>query len=289
MRGRRFERLAVTAALLSACSFGADGNGKGAELASATEGEGGDAMVGSSGVGLETGIPIPGPTSGGDGTVGGVDDDSDDDGIGTLTAPTSTDEGDDTDAGEESAGEDSTGPMVDPCDSPDFFSVIVTAGDPGVTITAPMASFDEPDLPGGLYFASEVEEEGLAEFPWEAPCNDEYFLWARVWDETGGAGLDDPDSYYVQMDDGGEAFWRYGCQTNPIFPEPSWYWVRVQESLTCIDIDPVSYMIDAGPHVARFRNRESGSHDDMNPPGEIAAITRVLVTNDPGFVPGETE
>ena len=291
MKIRTIARLGGAAAFacsLLACNFGADGNGKGAGLASASQGDGSndttDGAQEDTGVG--TGIPMPIPTGGGDGTA-----DGDDDGIGTLTAPTSTDDGDDsTDAGEASAGEDSTGPMVNPCDNPPFFKQIVTAGDLGVVFSAPMTSYTDATLPGETYFASPVEEEGVVEFPWDAPCNDEYFLWARVWDDVGGAAIDnDPDSYYVTMDDGGESFWRYGCQTNPILPTPSWYWVRVQESLTCIDVDPVSYPIDNGSHVAIFRNREEGTHDDGDPPGRIAAITRILVTNDPTYVPSNTE
>lgn len=290
----RIIRLGGAAALacsLVACGFGTEGNGKGADLASASGADGSN-DTGSEGpedTGVGTGIPMPEPT--GDGEETGDDDD----GIGTLTAPTSTDDGNDgnddtTGAGEGSAGDDSVDPPVDMCDNPPFFKEIVNAGDMGVVFSDPMTSYADASLPGQTYFASAVEEQGLADFPWFAPCNDEYFLWARVWDDVGGAALeDDPDSYYVRMDDGGEAFWRYGCQTNPVFPTPSWYWVRVQESLTCIDVDQISYTIDDGPHVARFRNREEGAHDDGDPPGRIAAITRILITNDPNYIPSNTE
>ena len=289
-------RLGGAAALvcsLLACNFGADGNGKGAGLASASQGDGGDTTDGEvEDTGIGTGIPMPTPTTGGDGTADGDDDD---DGIGTLTAPTSTDDGDDSDdgttgPGEGSAGEESTGPTVDMCDNPPFFKQVVTAGDMGVTFSGPMDTHADASLPGGTYFASEVEEQGIADFPWEAPCNDEYFLWARVWDDVGGASPDnDPDTYYVVMDEGGQAFWRYGCQPNFVLPTPSWYWVKVQEALVCLDVDPVSYTIDAGPHIAHFRNREEGAHDDDDPPGRIAAITRILITNDPNYVPSNTE
>ena len=291
MRSEDIASLGAAAALscsLVACNFGADGNGKGAALASASQDGGGtdDGTTDDTGVG--TGIPMP--ESGGDATGAGSED-----GIGTLTTPTSTDDGNDSDATDdttgagEGSGEEDTGP-VDMCANPPFFKQIVTAGDDGVVFSQPMASYTDTNLPGETYFASGVEDEGIAEFPWDAPCDDEYFLWARVWDDVGGAALNnDPDSYYVIMDDGGETFWRYGCQTNPILPTPSWYWVRVQESITCIDIDQISYPIDAGGHVAYFRNREDGSHDDGDPPGRIAAITRVLITNDPNYVPSDTE
>lgn len=268
----------MVVALPLACTFGSGG------VATSTQLGDGESDGGAS---TETGSLNHG--AGSDDTVGGQTG-SDDNAPATITTPTglATDDGDDDDSTDDATGDETTGTAPVDCSAPPFYKEIIQATD--AFEGPPMQKWPLPSVPGMEIVASEVAEQGTAAFLWNAPCQDDYVLWAYVWDQTEGASTNDPDSYFIQLDDGGETFWRYGCQTIDILdPQPAWHWLRVQESITCLDLQDVTYSTDASMHAFTFRNREAGTYDQDNPPGEVAAIARILVTNDPTYEPADSE
>ncbi|MEM6995545.1 MAG: hypothetical protein AAF721_33855, partial [Myxococcota bacterium] len=208
----------------------------------------------------------------------------------TITMPTTND-------GDESPGESSgdggdtgTTGAPDLCAEPPFFKQVVLASD--AVVGGVMALRPLPELPGMQCAASEFEDDdaqGTVAFPWSPPCDGVYHLWAHVWDDVEGpAGSNDPDRFAVRIDEGDEVMWHYGCQTVVDFldPEPAWHWLRVQDAVLCLEPEPMTYTTTADNHAFVFRNIEAGLWDEADPPGRIAAISRILVTNDPTYVPG---
>lgn len=106
-------------------------------------------------------------------------------------------------------------------------------------------------------------------------------MWGRVLDNTPGVKLDDdPDSFWVRADDGPETGWFYGCQT--IMQAAGYRWLRVTSGMlnqSCNAAQPWTLNLTAGSHTVHLRNREPVGDDN------VAAIARVLVTNDLDYVP----
>jgi hypothetical protein len=138
----------------------------------------------------------------------------------------------------------------------------------------------------GEYAWSETAEIGLVTFPFEVPCNDSYYLWALVWDEDTSPFADggNADSFVTKVDVGSEFNWSYGCET--LFQVSHWSYERVQiaEPLDCSVETPQVFALAPGIHELTLRNLEAGSFDG-DTPGDVAAVARVFVTNDPNYVP----
>jgi hypothetical protein len=106
----------------------------------------------------------------------------------------------------------------------------------------------------------------------DIPCDDTWFVWVRYLDYGGG------DSYYARLD--GEpadppAVFEGGCDDQGMgydWNDLNW---RDEMELPCMYVeDPWSADWTTGVHDIEFSYRES------------AAIARIIVTNDPDFVPG---
>lgn len=129
--------------------------------------------------------------------------------------------------------------------------------------------------------SSGILELGTAEFAFDIPCLDDYAVWVRVydaWDGTHDSG--DPDSYYVRVSGGDEFTWFYGCQTFGAPNDWGWRRVRVLDGNDCNEFTEWTPQLGPGTHYIRLRNRESERGD-----GVRAAIARVILSNDPNFVP----
>ena len=131
----------------------------------------------------------------------------------------------------------------------------------------------------GVIAFSPTAEEGSATFTVDLPCDDEIFVWVRVQDSKPGTVDDDPDSYYVSTDGAPGTGWYYGCQTEG---KPAGYhWLRVTSADTPSCGGP-EYVpnLSAGSHTFLLRNGEPKGVD-----GTVAAVARLLITNDMSYVP----
>lgn len=219
-----------------------------------------------------TGEPMTGSD---DSASGAVDGDSG--GIGPLGTSGGSDDGD--------ADSESTGPAVDPCAGPP--SVIIEMGVEEATISNPMLT---GSVGGQSYAYSEATMEGTASFEFDVPCQDEYRVFARVYDPNIGIAVgSDPDSYMVAFDDDGPLPWRYGCQT--LFSTVAiflWDWLPIETHDQLCGSTEFGKTLSAGTHTLHVINRENGNHDVGVLPGDIgnvAAISRVVITSDPGYSP----
>ncbi len=242
----------------------------------------------SSGLGSASGAT---PNSGGnsDGTSGstestGADDLEDADGSGD---PDDGSTGDSADSSGTSGPADSTGdtgPMPVDCENPPLFVAEFDASD--AILEPPMALGNNSDE--GRYAYSEVANQGRASFPFTVPCLDEYWVFARVYDPgVGATGLDagEPDSFGVAFDDDVPAVWLYGCQTWDMeLGGWLWAWLPVVSHAVCIE-DSFRKTLGAGTHVFHLGNREAGNHQPLGGDyiGEVAAVSRVVITNDPNW------
>jgi hypothetical protein len=132
-------------------------------------------------------------------------------------------------------------------------------------LTAPMAIHADPAAFGGEYVSCANDNAGRAEFQFTVPETGDYWVWARAmgmsWTENSFFSAVDsrPDIHYEAPQFAGE--WRFG-----------WDQVRLVN-------EPVApFRLAAGAHTLVFKGREAGTRLDV-----------VLVTNDPAYVPGESE
>jgi hypothetical protein len=209
-------------------------------------------------------------TGGGSGQVDGdtAVDSSNDASDGSTSSST-----DPTDDGE------TTGPPVDPCASPApvTFQIDVTQA----LLAAPMQLGESPSE--GPYAYSETAELGRASFEFQVPCQAEFRAWARVYDPGVGANSLDPgpDSFFVSFDGDGTTEWWYGCQmTDAAAFGGAWSWEPLMDNPYCFASD-FRRTLSPGTHLLHLTNREAGDHS-MN---SVAAVTRVVVTSDPGYMP----
>ena len=121
---------------------------------------------------------------------------------------------------------------------------------------------------GGHYISTSVADSGTATFGITVPTAANYYVWCRVL-------APDPnrDSFYARanassedIDDDAEGTWS-----------PSWQWTVLNGRAGTnvpLTINPRLLTFAAGSNALIFRGREVGSKLD-----------RVLVTNDPNFIP----
>lgn len=135
-----------------------------------------------------------------------------------------------------------------------------------------------PDMP--MLARSYAGSAGTITFAFDLSCPAAIEIHALVRDPIAGAGAsDDPDSYFVTVDDGDEEVWTYGCGTEGV-GDQTWLWQRVSISTeAACDTTPLSLELAAGAHEVTLRNRESGGGT------EYAAIVALIVSDDPRFDP----
>lgn len=188
-----------------------------------------------------------------------------------TTAPDTTD-GTTTD-GTTTGVPETTGPPV--CDAMVVKEILLVVD---AVITVPM----EKVMSGkgeGMVALSEVAEEGTVSFSVDLPCDGTYAVWGRAQDTNPGNVDADPDSYFVRVDGGGEGGWFYGCQTNGL--ASGYHWLRVTTAGMPVCGGGVwSPQLAAGSHTFTLRNREPVAFDD-----DVAAVARLLITNDMNYVP----
>lgn len=203
------------------------------------------------------------PTTG-DGTTSTTTDDTTSSDPSTTTSTTS----DDT---------TTTGPPDDSCQGQGMVVKILELVDDAV-IMWPMEK-EWSQFGEGTLASSPSANQGTVDFTINVPCSDNYILWGRVVDQYVGAHDYDPDSFFVNAGGLGEVTWIYGCQTDG--NQFKWSWERVQQNFnsSCNGPAAVTVPLAAGTHHIVLRNRESEND------GARAGIARLIVTNDPNFVP----
>jgi len=236
-------------------------------------------------------LDVYGHGSGDDAMPGGEDDTSSSGqaelegstGVGSGQADGDTTEPgpDETSSSSGPSGDDATtGPYVDPCESPAPFTVEITVMD--AMLAGPM-QIGMSDTEGH-YAYSEVAGQGRASFELQLPCPAEVRAWARVYDP--GVGLSaidwsDPDSFRVAFDGEDDIAWWYGCQMADVaIAGSAWGWEPVLDNDWC-DGGELRRMLSAGTHLLHLTNLEPGNHASAS----MAAVARVVVTSDPAYVP----
>ncbi len=201
-----------------------------------------------------------------------------------TTAAATTVNSDPADADTGSSGDDAsssttTTEPVDPCADNPPFTLVLEANT--AVLTPPMA---QGTLLDGTteYVYGETANAGGASFEVELPCTDEYMVWADVFD--GEPGPDDiafwagdpADALRIELG-GVVTEWTYGCQT----AGPG-LWSRQAVSthdFGCLIDDKVVYDLDAGTHTLSIVPLEGGGHTGWIIPGDVAAVERVIITN----------
>ena len=277
--GTRAGAVGLVALALGGCGFGTPGGGS--VMSSPLGDAGGMTSDGSTDGETESQVADEGSGPAGDGTADGTGGMT---GIGSITTPTSDDAGTDEDG---SSGEPidgtTTGDPPDPCANPPVQHIAIEVS--AATINAPMTKGTHPSH--GEYAYSAQSSQGVVSFPFATDCQDTWRAWAFIYDDDPGFfGSPDPDSFTVWLDESGTTPWIYGCQTGGIFP-PKWSWQTVNDTGLCVaENAPIEFTLAAGPHAMHFRNIEGGSAGNGgDDPGSVAAIARIVITNDPAFSP----
>jgi hypothetical protein len=89
----------------------------------------------------------------------------------------------------------------------------------------------------------------------------------------------------VSVDDPAAVTWYYGCQLQGV--DEVWYWTKVDDNeygSYCSQSEPFVPWLTGGSHTITLRNREPMTND-----GRVAGIARLLITNDPSYVPSTME
>lgn len=147
-------------------------------------------------------------------------------------------------------------------------------------VVSPMLLIPAIYLPGEPLMArSNVPEQGTITFSFEVECATSMSLFGLLWDHVGGTRPDNPDSFYVTIDDGDEWLWSYGCQTSAA-TDAVWAWLPLVEAAgTDCDSVPVTLELSSGAHQITLRNVEAGMGEDF------AAVAAFVLTDDPDFDP----
>lgn len=200
---------------------------------------------------------------------------SDDPSTTTTTPPGETSTGDKPDPTDD-GGDHTTG--VDPCSAAPPFQLALDANQ--AVLAGSMAKGGLFD--GKVYVYGETAADGSASFAIDLPCTDEYMVWAEVYDAEPGP-LDLP----LYASDPGDAFeveiggivteWLYGCQWD-VFD--TWGTLAVSTSPDCLSNDKVVMSLVAGQHTLTITPLEGGAHAGGLSPGSVAALSRVIITND---------
>lgn len=281
-------RLVLALVPVLGCSFDAAGiaesSAAGPGGSSSGGGVTGEPEPGTSGMGPATGVPVTeGGATGEESSTGAVEPvttGGPDTGAPMTTDLSTTGEPPDpSTTGPEDTGEppdDSTTTGMPACPMP--YSQTVLAKD--ATLVPPMV-LGMSNAEQALVAFSPTAEMGIANFAIELPCEAQVAVWARVQDLRDGINMsNDPDSLYPHVDNQPEQGWLYGCQTEGL--SDGYHWLRVRmgtPGAPCNTFQDLTPQLAAGAHTISFRNREPqyGS--------AAAAISRVLVTSDLGFVP----
>jgi hypothetical protein len=123
---------------------------------------------------------------------------------------------------------------------------------------------------GGQYIQTATANSGTGSWSFSVPSSGTYYVWGRV-----HAVDADHDSFFVKMDSGTEDI--YDAAEG--LWSPNWQWTRVNGrngTPVPLTLNPRTFSLSAGAHTLTFRGRETSTWLD-----------RVIVTNDPGFVPTE--
>jgi hypothetical protein len=139
----------------------------------------------------------------------------------------------------------------------------------GGTVTSPMQNLADAAASGGRYITVAAGNEskatpptnGHAVIPFTLPIAGTYRFWGRAI-----AANDGDDSFWVRVDGGAWINW------NDIAVGTSWHWDRVTNDAAGNAV--VSLALAAGNHTLTIAYREDG-----------ARLDRLLVTNEPDFVP----
>ena len=263
-----------------ACTFDASGQGE-APASMSTGGAATSDAVDATGPGATT------TTTGGPGSGSGTADATTwTTGEGVLTdASTSTTTGT-TDATTSSTGSttgeppppDTTGPPVPPSCDGMFVKQIRLVSE--AQVFPPMVA-QQSQLGEGTLAFSQIAEQGTITFTFDVPCAGAFAVWGRVLDVDPGVNNYDPDSYYVHVDGAPESGWFYGCQTDQKPAGYSWLRVRTgEQGIPCDETVPLLVDLAAGVHTITLRNREQQDGD-----GNVAAVARLLIVNDPNYTP----
>lgn len=176
----------------------------------------------------------------------------------------------------ETTGDDE-GMPVD-CSMPSTFDLSIE----DAVVIAPMTTEHVTGI--GLAAYSTERNAGDLQFTIDVACPGTYFLHGFVLDLRPGVHSDDdPDSYVLQWP-GGEGTWFYGCQTDDEDYD-GWYWLPVRTGIQgepCDSATTPAIELGEGQHQITVRNRERGEWywgDYL-----VAAIARLVVTNDPSYV-----
>jgi len=273
--------------LVLACSFDATGVDTAPPAGAATMGGGGDNDSTGAGTGTGSSDPTTAEGSGG-ATSGGPEATSEPLTTGPMattdistTDATATTDISTTDISTTGPPETTTGPPETTgqpqCDELYLKTILLVEN---ATVVAPMEKLMSGKGENTIA-RSEVAEQGSVTFTIELPCDGPVAVWGRVQDTNPGLVNSDPDSYYVSVDgvDDTDAGWYYGCQTEG--KASGYHWLRVTTSAEPACGGPEwTPDLGAGTHSFRLRNREPVAFDD-----DIAAVARLLITNDMGYVP----
>lgn len=216
---------------------------------------------------------------------GGTASTSMDPDTGEPPSPTVTDDSVDT-SGPPPTSTSTTGPALttepDPTDTSDCIErapILMWAEE---TEVIPPMQLDEaeglPMSPG--YAFSEVAEDGVLVAEITFPCDGPIYAWSLVLDMTpGNFEADDPDSFYLSIDDSGDLLWEYGCAFEEV--KSPWQWVPIDLSNECLG-EPPPLMVAAGTYLVSIRN-----HEPISPMGAVAGIAAFFITTDPTLHPNE--
>jgi hypothetical protein len=254
------------------------------------------------GLALACGCSFSSFSSGRNETLGSGDEESD---VSGDTRPGASgtrgvaDGGGDEEGGAESGGAPTSGPAIPPgADADDGrFDLGSGATDDGslptdcaqpstlelqiedANVVAPMTTTDVDGV--GLAAYSPDSDAGELQFTVDVACPGTYYLHGFVADGWSGVhSWGDPDSYYVSWPSGGTT-WFYGCQTEGL--DEGWRWLPVMHGVEggyCDEVTRAELTLGEGPNVITVRNREGMTWD-----GYVAAIARLVVTNDAAYAP----
>lgn len=124
-----------------------------------------------------------------------------------------------------------------------------------------------------------IEEMGTVTLEFTTTCAGPIYMWALLWDQTGGNEMDNADSLYFALDGGEEQTWLYGCSTTEGTDE-TWWWLGAETwAMSGCDHQPLELELPAGDHTLVIRNREPGAGQN------VAALGAVVVSHDPDADP----
>ncbi|EEF63173.1 hypothetical protein Cflav_PD5808 [Pedosphaera parvula Ellin514] len=135
-------------------------------------------------------------------------------------------------------------------------------------LVAPMTVFTNAQNSSQRYVATTTAEQGSVTFIVNVPVAGTYYIWGKVLSPSFAA-----DSFYVSVDGGTEDVYddAEGVWSN------NWQWTAVNGRGTTgqpLALNPRTFTLSQGSHSIKFRGREAN-----------ATLDRIIVSNDPTFVP----